>query len=55
MRNYNEALEIDDKDTSVLHARSLAYLQMNDYNAALSDAESIISIKPDSAQVYIYM
>lgn len=51
MKNYNEALEIDDKDTSVLHARSLAYLQMGDFSSALMDSESIINIKPQSSQV----
>jgi Flp pilus assembly protein TadD len=51
MKNYNEALEIDDRDPSVLNARALAYLQMGDAAAALQDAESIISIKPNSAQV----
>ena len=51
IKNYNEALEIDDKDTSVLHARSLAYLQMGDFNSALQDSESIINIKPQSSQV----
>ncbi|KAK7094678.1 tetratricopeptide repeat protein 28-like [Littorina saxatilis] len=53
MKNYNEALEIDDKDTSVLHARSLAYLQMGDFTSALNDAETIISIKPQSSQGYL--
>ncbi|XP_076455182.1 uncharacterized protein LOC143289867 isoform X2 [Babylonia areolata] len=53
MRNYNEALEIDDKDTSVLQARALAFLQMGDFNAALTDADSIIGIKPQSSQGYL--
>ncbi|KAL8606426.1 hypothetical protein ACOMHN_060331 [Nucella lapillus] len=53
MKNYNEALEIDDKDSSVLQARSLAYLQMGDYYATLADAESIISVKPRSSQGYL--
>ncbi|KAK7502589.1 hypothetical protein BaRGS_00006164 [Batillaria attramentaria] len=53
LKYYNEALEIDDKDTSVLHARSLAFLQMGNFTAALQDAESIITIKPQSSQGYL--
>ena len=49
--HYDEALEIDSSNTTVMHARSLVYLEMGKLKEAEDDADTIISLSPRNAQV----
>lgn len=51
---FDEALEINEKDAAVLHARSLVGLQMGNFDAALQDAKYLINIEPRSSQVWYW-
>ncbi|XP_041369335.1 tetratricopeptide repeat protein 28-like [Gigantopelta aegis] len=49
---YDEALEIDSRNTDVMHARSLVYLEMGQLKQAEEDADTIISLSPRNSQGY---
>ncbi|KAK6195644.1 hypothetical protein SNE40_001029 [Patella caerulea] len=49
---YNEALEIDSKNASVLAARAFAYMEIKNYAGALQDAESALAIEPENSEVH---
>ena len=53
IKYYNEALEIDDKNSDVLLARATACIQMGDYISAQRDTEALIGQETDNSKVSV--
>ena len=51
IKYYNEALEIDDKNSDVLLARATACIQMGDYISAQRDTETLIGQETRNSKV----
>ena len=51
IKYYNEALEIDDKNSDVLLARAMACIQMGDYISAQRDTETLINQETENSKV----
>ena len=52
IKYYNEALEIDDKNSDVLLARATACIQMGDYISAHRDTETLIGQETRNSKVH---
>ena len=48
---YTEALDIDPSGPLQYNNRSVAYIRLHDYKAALADAEKVIELRPGWAKV----
>ena len=50
-RAYTEALEIDENNTDVISARAATCIQLQNYMAAQKDAEKLLNLNQEYAQV----
>ena len=49
---YNEILETDENNYSILSNRSAAYIKLNKYDIALNDAINATKLKPDCGKIW---
>jgi len=53
LKCYSEAIDLDPENHILYSNRSAACCKANKYEEALSDAEKVISLKPDWAKVCV--